>query len=217
MKLENKFDSDHQLAKKIVATLKQLSETLGRSDCLATQMIARGKIREIAQQYQQAAISYQEALRHSPTDLEALARLSLVRLKTGEINEGLTLARSLVAKDSNLIFNTITGLTISSMAVLGDALRLNGEVSSAAESYEKSIRLSEGKDVYSAARYAAIKVEEGDLNAATATIKGFDQSAAELSGISATVELLRNDPGKLPAINGILDNAISLIAADMAA
>ena len=214
--IDDNFESDTELSKKIVSTVTTLSEALQGSSKRSDKLIARGKIREIAQQFQQAAISYQEALREDAKSLEALSRLCLVSLKMGELHEGLILARSLIDRAPDYTFETITGARISSMAVLGDALRLQGETSSAAEAYKKSVDITHGEDVYSAVRFAAIKLDEGDMNAAMSTIEAVS-GAGELSGILSTIQLLDNDPGRLPAITGVVSSAASQIIADMVA
>ncbi|MBX7554404.1 hypothetical protein K1Y78_42335 [Streptomyces sp. tea 10] len=149
------------MAQELIAAEKRLLAVLTGDHSPAETAVACGKIHDIAGDHQVAEGFYREALRHSPESLEALARLVIVTLTRGDLAEGLALARQLEEANADFVFETITGKPVTTMTVLGDALRLNGELSRAKSAYETSVRLTQGKDRHSLAHLADALLQRG--------------------------------------------------------
>jgi tetratricopeptide (TPR) repeat protein len=195
--------------------VKRLSGVVAGKENQAAKLVASGKIREISQNFMIAESYYREALRLDSNELEALARLALVKLKAGEYAEGLTLAHQLQEYDASFSFESITGQTVTAMTVLGDAYRLNGEQTKAKKAYETSIKITNGKDRYAASKVVEALVDEGEIESAAEMLKTVvvpDQQNA----LAATISLLQNDPNRLPALQGVLSNSMNVFASDIA-
>lgn len=121
-----------------------------------------------------------------------------------DLAEGLALARQLEESDADFAFETITGKPVTAMTVLGDALRLNGELSRAKSVYEKSVRLTQGKDRHSLAHLADGLLREGQTEEAITVLQQYT-SADEMGRLNACASLLRSDPNSLTSFRSALD------------
>ena len=212
---DSELDIERDRAERILKAVSRLRDELSSDCALFKRYLAAGKVREIAQNFQAAARYYRQAMEDDGNASEPLARLALVLLKMGETREGLNIAEELHERAPSYRFHTITGQPVSTSTVLGDALRLNGEISAAVNAYNQAIEISDGEDLYSVSRLTSLLIDQGDLKRAMEIGDKF-MAAKEFGGVWATVDLLRNNPNRLPAIQGVLDNSVGLIAADVA-
>ena len=192
------------IAEEMIAAESRLVETLSGDASASDQALACGKVREIANEHSVAEGFYRQALRLAPDDLEALARLAIVVLKQGDTVEGLSLARQLEEADPGYVFRTITGKPATSMTVLGDALRLNGELSRANEAYQASVERTKGKDGHSLGHLADGLLRARRVDEATAVLEQFAEPG-QLEGLQASASLLRNDPNSVASLRPAIE------------
>lgn len=166
--------------------------------------MACGKIHEIEQVYAQARARYEEVLATNPAHLEARIRLALIHLKTGQRARGLAIAHQAAADDPRYTFRDISGRPRSVQTVLADALRDNGDLDRAKAAYAAAVEIVPD-DRYAATQLAQILIEENDVERA-AELTGQFLEDKELGAFRATLNLLSNDPHRLPAIAGVVTN-----------
>lgn len=188
--------------KRIEKTVKKLVGQTSESKNEAHAVLAAGKIWEIAQAFSAARRDYLKALEIDSELLEAKARLALVELKMGRREEGLEHAKGLTREHGAFGFDNISGNPISSMTVLGDALRINGDGDGAIQAYRAALEVSD-KDGYSAMRLVELLVD-GNLTREAAKVAEKYAELPELASLSATIRLLDNDPNRVPAIRGVV-------------
>jgi tetratricopeptide (TPR) repeat protein len=148
---------------------------------------------------------YSRALKLDPSHNEAQARLAINLIRAGRKEEGLRVAADLADRAPEFRFKTVKNdLNVSSQTLLGDALRVNGDIDGAIRAYETALELEPG-DAHSAARLAELYLVHGRVGkAADLDDKIDDVFNPELK---ATLRLSGNDRALLPAITQIRLNA----------
>lgn len=189
--------------KQIVAALNGLITTVEEAGAdEAKRLLAAGKIQEIAQLFDAARDTYETILAKNPRATEARVRLALALLKSRDPVRGLAMAKQAAEADAKFLFNDITGRPRSVQTVLGDAYRAQHDTVRAREAYEAAVKL-QPKDSYAAYRLAQDHVQNGEIEQA---VKLSDQflDGGEQAAFRSTINLLVNDPHRLPALGGVV-------------
>src|SRR5262245_28429831 len=95
-----------QKAEVAVQELRKCIDVYRKAAESADGRVAAGKICEFAQELSVAATFYHSALAVEPTHLEARARYALVKLKAGQIDEGLRVATELCSEKPDYLFRS---------------------------------------------------------------------------------------------------------------
>lgn len=161
-------------------------------------LLAAGKISEFSHALTVAAKFYEEALVVDAKNNEARARLALVKLKLGLLEEGLRDAAVLCHAFPEFRFSSLGGTPISGMTVLGDALRLNECEDKAREAYEKALAINPD-DSYAAGRLAEKLVKDGDFKSAVQLVDRIERSGL-FDALISTLHLGAKDTALLPAV-----------------
>jgi tetratricopeptide (TPR) repeat protein len=192
-------------AGKIAATAEAAAKAaLGQPEAAAG-LFEAGKIWEFTNMPGMAINLYQRALKIDPNFNDATVRLAVNLMRSGRTQEGLRLATDLAARAPDYRFKTIKGdLTVTTMTLLGDALRVTGDIEGAIRAYEQALE-SEPGDAHSAARLAELYLVQGRIDQAAALEQKLDDTFNV--GLKAMLRLAANDRRMLPAITQIRLNA----------
>jgi tetratricopeptide (TPR) repeat protein len=141
---------------------------------------------------------YERVIRADPNFHEASARLAVNLIRSGRKAEALRVATDLVSRVPDFRFKTINGtLDISAMTILGDALRVNGDVDGAIEAYLQALQL-EPDDLHSAARLVELYLIQGQPERALALEPKLDDTFN--GDLKAILRLVGNQRSLLPAV-----------------
>jgi tetratricopeptide (TPR) repeat protein len=174
-------------ALRIADTMKTLADQLG--DKGGANALAAGKVLEFTNDFPRAAAHYEQAYGADPRNLEALARLALVQLKNGAVNEGLRHAAALVAANPKFQFKSLGGTPMSALTVLGAAMDQNGETDKARAAFKDALE-AQPKDGYAAGRLAQYAIADGDFDTAASLVERIDAvSHSRFDGIGAALRL----------------------------
>lgn len=198
----------------IIKTLKVLIDEINEPKNHAHFLLARGKVLEIAQSFSSAALLYSQSYREDRKNYEALARLAATKIKMGDHVESLSLARELVDLAPKQELHTITGLPITTQAILGDALRVTGDGHGALSAYRQSVKISGGQDQYSIARAASLALEGGDIDLANSLAESMTNKVL-VETIEAVTKLAERQHGQ-PSISSLGSVSVGVLAADIA-
>lgn len=200
------------IARGAEATLKRARQAAKSGGGRAA--IGRGQIYEIAGLNSNAAASYLQACSDGDEDiaLEALARSTIVALKTDDRDEALRLASELASTNPNfLVESVILGETYTSMTLLGDALFVNGRLKDATLAYGKSLESQPG-DPYASGRLALLHLTAGDVASATSLRDAFSMSP-RFTDLENTIDLATSGL-VVPTLDA--NTAVSMVSGDAA-
>jgi predicted Zn-dependent protease len=169
-------------------------------------LIASGKIAEFFRCNTHAVQIYELAVKLAPACLEAMARRAILFLRLGRTDDGLELASALCSKHADFTFQNLGGEPTSSLAVLGDALRLKGDNSAAAEVFSNAVALVP-KDGYSNARLAETLLLSGRTSEAVKLLAHIPDRPAWQS-LKATLAAAIDDPKGVPFLLGVRSKSL---------
>jgi tetratricopeptide (TPR) repeat protein len=195
---EQSLQSVIESAKHVIEQLSALLKIVDNGDGKEDTYIAAGKISEYANHYSSAISCYQRALAINPKAHEALARLAIVQMKSGCLQDAISTASQLTLEEAGYRFETLDGRPTSAFTVLGDGLRLAGKMEAAAGAYKQALNV-QGADGYAAGKLAELLLRAGDVKEATALSERIDKTD-NFSGLMATLRLVGNNPKALPAV-----------------
>lgn len=162
--------------------------------------LAAGLICEFRNSLMDAEIWYRRSLDEGDEARGyALARLAIVLGKSGRFKESLSEAIAVTEDYPNLILASLGGHNTSGFAVLGDALRSNGDVLGALEAYSHAVKLCP-EDRHSCAEYAMMLLQDGRYQEARALASSLG-SGPSRSVLRSALLLNVDDPTlQLPAV-----------------
>jgi len=200
--------------KQIIAALNDLVATVENAGAdEAKRLLAAGKIQEIAQLFDSARDLYETILAKYPKTTEARARLALALLKGRNPVRALAVARQAVETDAKFVFKDITGRPRSAQTVLGDTYLANNDDTLAKEAYSAAVSL-QPSDSYAAYRLAQGHLQDGEIDQAVKLSDKF-LDGGEQAAFRSTINLLVNDPHRLPALGGVVRDFARGIAAEV--
>jgi tetratricopeptide (TPR) repeat protein len=202
---EHELQNLARQAENTAATAAAAAKAAASRPNTAPGVFEAGKLWEFLSMPGRSIEFYERALQLDPNFHEATARLAICLIKTGRLKEGLRVASDLARQDPEFRFKTINGtLNVTSMTVLGDALRVNNEIDDAIRAYEQALQL-EPEDLHSVARLAELHLIQGQVDRAAALEPRVDTTFN--SELKATLRLVGNDRAVLPAVTGLRLNA----------
>lgn len=181
----------------IVSSLIKEVESGGGSDCA---LVAAGKIHEVGREFALSLKAYSASEGNS----EAIVRTAIVYLKIGDPGRALATIKAFTDKEPEFRFADISGRPLSARTILGDAYRANGDLAAAREAYTAALELVP-EDSHSAAQLARMHLADNSVDEAVKLSERFFEDD-EMSALHATTRLLANDPNRLPALVGVVND-----------
>lgn len=189
--------------KAIVEAASNLVNQAGGGDG-AQSYLAAGKIHEMERVYGLAREFYEAASQDEKLRSEAMLRVALIHQKSGNGAHAMELALKVADQDPNFVFEDLTGRSRSVQTVLGDLYAASGQIDEAQTSYRQALKLV-SDDERAGIQLADILIEQGDLDGAS-EIANTSLSGTAADAFAATADLLRNDPNRLPALQGVISD-----------
>lgn len=160
-------DARHE-SEMLVAAVKRISDSAGKSADTASQCLAAGKLFEIAGELIPAEANYRRAFAAKPELIEAGARLAVTLVKQRRFDEAIQLGSELLLKTPDAVIESLIYQgPLSLCTIVADGYRLSGDFAAAAALYREAARLEGGTPlaVGQAAVSMALAGEVGAIDA----------------------------------------------------
>jgi tetratricopeptide (TPR) repeat protein len=210
------FDTDELeiRANCIMSATSQFLERLRKNATDGNGLLAGGKIHEVEGDFPLAIKWYRRALGVMPELYEAAARIAAVQIKLHDLPGALSTAIELVRDAPDLVFPALVRRRpLSSWSVLGDTLRLNGQIDAARQAYHRAM-ISVPHEMYAAGHYGTLLLEAGKFEEAIEVFDTIDEANGSFGPIRAAVKASLGDPVLLPTIRDSYIKNLRLIMAD---
>jgi tetratricopeptide (TPR) repeat protein len=128
-------------------------------------LMAAGRIYERSFSLSTAEFFYKEAHLMNRNEEETSIRLAIVKLKSGQKDEAMSLINKLVDKYPKATFRSLSGFKCSVMSLYGDALYLIGDKAKAKSVYKQAMEI-EGTGSWATGRYTELLIEDNEISTA---------------------------------------------------